>query len=76
MTFRILLSYAALTLAGLFPTAVVLAPSAADAAACGSGVYRAGCVGPNGAVVVKRPVATTTTTCRFINGVRVCKRVW
>jgi hypothetical protein len=25
------------------------------AAACGNGVYRAGCVGPNGAAVVRKP---------------------
>jgi hypothetical protein len=25
------------------------------AAACGKGVYRAGCVGPNGAAVVRKP---------------------
>jgi hypothetical protein len=29
----------------------------ATAAACAAGVYRAGCVGPNGAAVVHRPVA-------------------
>ena len=27
----------------------------AQAAVCGRGVYRAGCVGPNGAAVVRRP---------------------
>ena len=31
--------------------------SEATAAACAAGVYRAGCVGPNGAVVTNRPAA-------------------
>lgn len=30
-------------------------PSAAGAATCASGVYAAGCAGPNGAAVVKKP---------------------
>jgi hypothetical protein len=30
--------------------------SAAHAVVCARGVYRAGCVGPNGAVVARRPV--------------------
>jgi hypothetical protein len=59
---------------------IVLASSAfipsAQAAVCAKGVYRAGCAGPNGAVAVRKPVATTTTTCRWVNGVRVCKRYW
>jgi hypothetical protein len=29
------------------------------AAACANGVYRAGCVGPNGAAVVRKPVPAT-----------------
>ena len=32
-----------------------LLPSAASAIECVAGVYRAGCVGPSGAVVVKKP---------------------
>jgi hypothetical protein len=31
-------------------------PPAANAAACANGVYNAGCVGPNGAAVVHKPV--------------------
>jgi hypothetical protein len=48
---------------------VVLAmPQAAYAVACANGVYRAGCVGPNGAAVVhKRPPPPRTVTCA--NGV-------
>jgi hypothetical protein len=33
------------------------AASQAAAAGCAAGVYHAGCAGPNGAVVAKRPVA-------------------
>ena len=29
----------------------------ADAVTCANGVYRAGCAGPNGAVVARKPVA-------------------
>jgi hypothetical protein len=38
---------------------LILAFAAADASAieCAAGVYRAGCVGPNGAAVARRPVA-------------------
>jgi hypothetical protein len=34
---------------------VVLMSSASKAVVCGGGPYRAGCAGPNGAVVVRRP---------------------
>jgi hypothetical protein len=40
--------------AALFMMAVV---SDANAVTCAKGVYRAGCAGPNGAAVVRRPVA-------------------
>lgn len=33
---------------------IAVVPSSAWAAACANGVYRAGCAGPNGAVVVKK----------------------
>jgi hypothetical protein len=42
----------------------------ANAAVCARGVYRAGCVGPNGAVVVRRPVAHRH--CAWVRGVRAC----
>jgi hypothetical protein len=35
--------------------------SEADAAACAAGPYRAGCVGPRGAVGMHRPTAMATT---------------
>jgi hypothetical protein len=34
---------------------LVLMPSGTKAATCVNGVYRAGCAGPNGAVVVHKP---------------------
>jgi hypothetical protein len=37
----------------------------ANAVVCARGVYRAGCAGPHGAVVVHRG-------CRWVRGVRVC----
>jgi hypothetical protein len=42
---------------------------AASAVVCVRGVYRAGCAGARGAVVVRRPVAH----CAWVNGVRVCR---
>ncbi len=64
-----------LTLGGMLGLLLLAAaPQPAQAVVCANGVVRAGCAGPNGAVVVKkRPPATT---CRWINGVRVCKRYW
>jgi hypothetical protein len=58
----------ALSTLGLSALAVLATPQAAYAAACANGVYRAGCVGPNGgAVVHKRPPPPRTVTCA--NGV-------
>jgi hypothetical protein len=48
-----------------------LAPGAADAAVCAAGVYRAGCVGPHGGVVVNRP--PHYHGCYWRAGVRVCR---
>ncbi|MFE1598924.1 hypothetical protein [Methylobacterium sp. ID0610] len=45
-----------LLLAGLVAGFVALTPSPADAVVCARGVYRAGCVGPRGAVGVRRGV--------------------
>ena len=38
-----------------FGTAMTLRPTDASAAVCADGVVRAGCAGPRGAVVVKKP---------------------
>jgi hypothetical protein len=42
-----------------------LAPDA-NAAVCAAGAYRAGCVGPHGAVVVRKH-------CYYRAGVRICR---
>ena len=41
----------------------------ANAVVCADGVVRAGCAGPRGAVVVRKPVKVCKTT--WVNGVRV-----
>jgi hypothetical protein len=38
------------------------------AAACASGVYRAGCVGPNAAAVVRKPVYRAKPSASCANG--------
>ena len=62
----------------LLPAGVVLVAFAAftifqtgtaSAAVCADGVYRAGCVGPRGAVVVRKPVPVCKTV--WVDGVRV-----
>jgi hypothetical protein len=45
--------------------------SDANAVVCARGVYRAGCAGPNGAVVVRRPVPVVRCTRVLVNGVYV-----
>jgi hypothetical protein len=55
--------------------------SEANAVVCARGVARAGCAGPNGAVVARRPVVGTPAVvapvvrpaCAIVNGVRVCR---
>jgi hypothetical protein len=52
-----------------FATTLSFEPTTANAVVCASGVHRAGCAGPNGAVVVRKPAVT----CRrvLVNGVYV-----
>ena len=38
-----------------FGATMTFEPTEANAVVCAKGVYRAGCVGPNGAAVVRRP---------------------
>lgn len=55
--------------------------SEANAAACAAGPYRAGCVGPRGAVVAHRPVygrpvygrPVYGARCYWRAGVRICR---
>jgi hypothetical protein len=55
-------------------TALMLAVSVptAEAAVCAAGVYRAGCVGPNGAVVVRGPIHRRHG-CYWRAGMRICR---
>ena len=52
-----------------FTAFMILQSGTASAVVCARGVYRAGCAGPNGAVVVRKPVAA----CRWVwvGGVKV-----
>jgi hypothetical protein len=45
-------------LAAVLATAVTLLAAPAHAVTCANGVYRAGCAGPNGAVVGRKPYTT------------------
>jgi hypothetical protein len=50
--------------------------SGANAAACAAGPYRAGCVGPRGAVVTHRPhvhPVYAAPRCYWRGGVRICR---
>ena len=62
--------------AGAFIFTMAVSSNDAQAVVCARGVYRAGCVGPHGAVVVRRPaVVHHGVVCRrygFIHGVRRC----
>ena len=55
----------ALAIAALFGAPVVI-ESPAEAAACAAGVYRAGCVGPNGAGVRRRAVVRPVAPVRRV----------
>ena len=48
---------------------MTLESTTASAVVCADGVVRAGCAGPNGAVVVRKPVKVCKTT--IVNGVKV-----
>ena len=52
-----------------FAAAMTFESSTASAVVCADGVVRAGCAGPRGAVVVRKPVKVCKTT--WVNGVRV-----
>ncbi|MBR1160013.1 hypothetical protein [Bradyrhizobium elkanii] len=53
-----------------FAATMTFESSDANAVVCARGVYRAGCAGPNGAVVARKPVAAG---CRWVwvDGVKV-----
>jgi hypothetical protein len=52
-----------------FSATMTLQSGSASAVVCADGVVRAGCAGPNGAVVVRKPVKVCKTT--IVNGVKV-----
>lgn len=60
-----------IVLAVMFAVGTLAVAQQSHAAACANGVYRAGCVGPNGAAVVRKPApvyrAKPTVSCA--NGV-------
>ena len=66
MKYRILLGVVPL---GLTACLVLGTARPAEAAACAAGVYRAGCVGPNGAAVVHKPPPPRPNTVTCVNGV-------
>lgn len=51
-----------LLFATLIAAGALALASPASAAVCANGVYRAGCAGPNGAAVVRKPVAVPRAT--------------
>jgi hypothetical protein len=53
----------------MFAATMTVKPTDANAVVCADGVVRAGCAGPRGAVVVRKPVAA----CRWVwvGGVKV-----
>jgi hypothetical protein len=52
-----------------FSATLAFEPTDANAVVCARGVARAGCAGPNGAVVVRKPVAVCRSV--LVNGVYV-----
>lgn len=52
-----------------FAATMTFESSDANAVVCARGVYRAGCAGPNAAVVVRKPVVRCTRV--LVNGVYV-----
>ncbi len=64
-----LLAAAAVT---AFAATMMFQTDDANAVVCARGVYRAGCAGPNGAVVVRHP---PVAACHYVvvNGVRRCR---
>jgi hypothetical protein len=63
-----MVKYVLITLTALF--FVMESARAAKAVVCARGVYRAGCAGYRGAVVVHRPAVVG---CAWVRGVRVCR---
>jgi len=58
-----------IVIAGVFSIGTLAAAQQSHAAACANGVYRAGCVGPNGAAVVRKPAYRAKPAVSCANGV-------
>jgi hypothetical protein len=54
-----------------FSAALTLESRTASAVVCADGVVRAGCAGPRGAVVVRKPVPVAACKWVVVNGVKV-----
>jgi len=54
-----------------FSATLTLESRTASAVVCADGVVRAGCAGPRGAVVVRKPVPVAACKWVVVNGVRV-----
>ena len=52
-----------------FAGTMVVESTEANAVVCANGVYRAGCAGPRGAAVVRKPAVVCRTV--WVNGVKV-----
>jgi hypothetical protein len=68
-TMRTLLLLASALIA--FGATMAFQTTDANAVVCARGVYRAGCAGPNAAVVVRKPVPVVRCTRVLVNGVYV-----
>ena len=55
------------TLAVMLALSTLALAQQAHAAACVNGIYRAGCVGPNGAAVIHKPYRPHSVAC--VNGI-------
>jgi len=54
-----------------FSATLTLESRTASAVVCADGVVRAGCAGPRGAVVVRKPVPVAACKWVIVNGVKV-----
>jgi hypothetical protein len=58
-----------------FSATMTLESHTASAVVCADGVVRAGCAGPRGAVVVRKPVPVVACRWVWVNGVKVRRGV-
>jgi hypothetical protein len=58
-----------------FAATIVVEASDANTVVCARGVYRAGCAGPNAAVMVRKPVPAVRFSTVLVNGASVKRSV-